>query len=74
MPDNERSDNLPRYRYEAKITVVLAADGLHDAAWMQRQIADVVRDHTGERVLEVHGSILDLKHRPDLTGGFRHAR
>jgi hypothetical protein len=60
-----------RYRYEATITVVLAADGIDEAYRMQQQIAGIIEDHTNERVEQVQASMLGLKHRPDLDGSLR---
>lgn len=70
-PENESSDNLPRYRYEASVTFILAANGLDEAYRMQTQIRDIVKRYTNERVSDVRGSMLDLKHRPDLDGSLR---
>lgn len=63
--------SIGRYRYEAAVKVVVAADGLDEALRMQQQIADVVRQHTNERVVDVTTSMLDLKHRPDLDGSLK---
>ena len=66
MPD------LPRYRYEATIKAILAADGQDEAYRMLKQIADdVIRPHTNERVVEITASMLDLRHRPDLDRSLR---
>jgi hypothetical protein len=69
-----QSEGMPRYRYEATIKVILAADSQDEAYRMQQQIAnDVVRPHTNERVVQVTASMLDLRHRPDLDGSLRNA-
>jgi hypothetical protein len=63
---NQRGE--PRYRYEASVKFVLAADGLDEAYRMQQQIVGIVARHTNELVTKIVGSMLDLKHRPDLDG------
>ena len=59
------------YRYEAKVSFILAAESLDEARDMQKQIVELVRRHTNERVTRVSGSMLDLKHRADLDGSLR---
>jgi hypothetical protein len=56
------------YVYDATIRVRLAAPSLDEAYRMQKQIGEVVRRYTNERVTDITASMLDLKHRPDLDG------
>lgn len=61
-----------RYRYEATVRFVIAADGLDEAYRRQRQVADIILDHTRpEVILDVTASMLDLQHRPDLDNSLR---
>ncbi len=56
----------PRYRYEATVRVIIAADGL-DKAWATaRRLREVVGAQRG--VVSARASMVDLHHRPDLDG------
>jgi hypothetical protein len=61
-----------RYRYEATITLIIAADGQDEAYRIQKSALNAVDSALLARgVVRAHSSILDLKHRPDLDGSLR---
>lgn len=71
MPPSHLESDEPRYRYEATIKLIIAADGL-DAAYRVQQAAvnnlKAGATAVGAPIKSVTGSMLDLKHRADLDG------
>lgn len=65
----------PRYRYEAVIRIVIAANGLDEAHRVQQAaVANLKASATavGAPIKAASCSIMDLHHRPDLDGSLKH--
>jgi hypothetical protein len=69
-PSSEQSDSHGEpYRYEAKVTLIIAEHGL-DRAWSAARDAATTLEGR-EDVVHAQVSLMDLRHRPDLDNSLK---